>query len=220
MKRAILAGPTWRLAALLLFACPGPTTASWTGVEVSIANVDADWAFEAETREAQTSLISLQIEEKTATGLRIGVSLGYFYTRLVAEGPSPTLKFDGHFVGLYLNRLVGIGEHVEFYGQFNLGYHNGQDSLVAARFDIDWIEVGVELGASLRFAHYRVTPYVVYTDIDGDISNVAGIDVFERAEPVSRGIHLDYFVEPTAFVRLSLQGGGNAGGYLNFVRRY
>ncbi len=220
MKRAGPARPGWRLAALLLLACPGPAAAFWTGVEASIANVDADWAFDAETREAQSSLVSLQIEEKTETGLRVGISLGYFDTRLVADDPSPTLKFDGHFVGLYLNRLVGIGEHVEVYGQFNLSYHSGQDSLVGERFDIDWTEVGVEFGASLRFAHYRITPYAVYTDIDGDISNLADVDVFERDEPVSGGIHLDYFVEPTAFVRLSLQSGGNAGGYLNFVRRY
>ena len=220
MKRLGLAGLRWQLAALLLLACPGPTAAFWTGVEVSIANVDADWDFDAETREAQTSQISFQVEEKTETGLRVGVSLGYFDTRLVADDPSPTLKFDGHFVGLYLNRLVGIGEHVELYGQFDLSYHSGQDSLVDERFDIDWTEVGVEFGASLRFAHYRITPYVVYTDIDGDISDLADVDVFELDEPVSGGIHFDYFVEPTAFVRLSLQGGGNAGGYLNFVRRY
>ncbi len=220
MKRVPLAGSGWPLAALLLFTCPSPAAAFWTGVEVSIANVDADWEFDAETREAQTSLISFQVEEKTETGLRVGISLGYFDTRLVADDPSPTLKFDGHFVGLYLNRLVDIGEHVELYGQFDLSYHSGQDSLVEERFDIDWTEVGVEFGASLRFAHYRVTPYVVYTDIDGDISDLADVDLFERDDPVSGGIHFDYFVEPTAFVRLSLQGGGNVGGYLNFVRRY
>ncbi len=220
MSRLAAAASARRFVALLLLACPGMAPAYWTGVEVSLANFDADWAFDAETREAQTSLIGFQAEETTATGLRVGVSLGYFDIRLLADDPVPTLKFDGSFVGIYLNQLVRFGEHVEFYGQFNLRYHNGDDSLGDERIDIDWLETGIEFGASLRAAHYRITPYVIYTDIDGDIDDLADVDVFERDEPASAGIHLDYFVEPTAFIRFSLQGGGSEGGSLNFVRRY
>lgn len=220
MKRAGHAALTRRLVALMLVACPGAAPAYWTGVEVSLANLDADWAFDAETREAQTSLVSFQAEEATETGLRIGISLGYFDIRLLADDPAPTLKFDGNFVGLYLNRLVEFGEHVELYGQFNLRYHSGQDRLGDEKINVDWLETGIEFGASLRAAHYRITPYVVYTDIDGDIDDLADVDVFERDEPASAGIHFDYFVEPTAFIRFSLQGGGSEGGSLNFVRRY
>lgn len=220
MSRAGHAASACRLAALLLLFCPGVASAYWTGVEVSLANLDADWAFDAETREAQTSLISFQAEESTASGLRVGVSLGYFGIRLLADDPAPTLKFDGNFVGIYLNQLVSLGEQVEFYGQFNLRFYNGDDSLGDERIDVDWLETGVELGASLRAAHYRITPYVAYTDIDGDIDDLADVDVFERDEPASAGIHFDYFVEPTAFIRFSLQGGGSEGGMLNFVRRY
>ncbi len=214
----------WRagrgLVALLLIASPSAAPADWTGVEVSLGNTEADWQFDAETREAETSLISFQVEEKTATGLRIGVSLGYESIRLIADSPAPTLKFDSRFVGIYLNRLFRPGEHFEFYAQLDLAYHSGRDNLGDERIEIDWSEVGVELGASLRAGHYRVTPFVRYTDFDGDISNVDDIDVFELDEPMSGGVHFDYFVEPTAYVRLSLQGGGDAGGTLHFVRRY
>ena len=206
--------------ALLLIACPQSVPAYWTGVEVSLANTEVDWKFDAETREAEASLISFQAEEKTETELRIGVSLGYESIRLIADSPAPSLKFDARFVGIYLNRLFRPGEHFEFYAQLDLAYHSGNDDLDDERIEIDWIEVGLELGASLRAGHYRVTPFVRYTDFDGDISNVDEIDVFELDEPASGGLHFDYFVEPTAYVRLSLQGGGDAGGYLHFVRRY
>lgn len=208
------------LVALILTACPAVAPAFWTGVEVSLGNTEADWEFDAETRAAETSLISFQAEEKTAAGLRVGVSLGYESIRLVADSPAPTLKFDARFVGIYLNRLLSLGEHFEFYAQLDLSYHSGRDSLGDERIEIDWSEIAVEVGASLRAAHYRFTPYLRYSDIDGDVGNVDGIDVFELDEPVSRGLHIDYFVEPTAYIRLSLQGGGDAGGYLHFVRRY
>ena len=208
------------LVALALIACPPAAPAFWTGVEVSLGNTEADWQFDGETREAEASLISFQIEEKTDAGLRIGVSLGYENIRLIAEPPAATLKFDAQFVGIYLNRLFRPGEHFEFYGQLDLAYHGGRDDLGDERIDIDWIEVAVEFGASLRAGHYRLTPFVRYADFDGDISNHEDIDVFELDEAASGGLHFDYFVEPTAFVRLSLVGGGDAGGYLHFVRRY
>lgn len=208
------------LVTLWLIVCPAVTSAFWTGVELDLANTETDWEFEGETREAQTSLIGFRIEEKTATGLRIGVNLGYSSIRLVADSPTPTLKFDEQFVGIYLNRLLRLGEHFEFYGQFDLSYHGGRENRDDERIDIDWIEAAIEVGASLRAAHYRFTPFLRYVDIDGDIDDVDGIDVFERDEPASAGLHLDYFVEPTAYVRLSLLAGGDSGGILSFVRRY
>ena len=208
------------VAALLLIAMPASAAAFWTGVELDLAKTEADWQFDRETRAAQTSLIGFQIEEKTASGLRVGVNLGYSTVRLVADSPAPTLKFDTQFVGIYLNRLLRAGDRFEFYGQLDLVYHDGRDNRGDEPIDIDWIEIAVELGAGLRTTHYRFTPFARYTDIDGDIDDAGGLDLFERDEPVSGGLHIDYFVEPTAFIRLSLQGGGDAGGFLRFVRRY
>lgn len=205
---------------MLLVALPATGSAFWTGVELDLGKTDSDWQFDRETREAQTSLIGFRIEEKTETGLRIGVNLGYSTVRLVADSPAPTLKFDAQFVGIYLNRLLPLGDRFEFYGQLDLAYHSGRDNRGDERIEIDWTEVAVEVGASLRAKHYRFTPYLRYADIDGDVDDVGGIDVFDRDEPASGGLHFDYYVEPTAFVRLSLQGGGEAGGFLRFVRRY
>ena len=219
----VLWRPTMRVLALLVLAFTAPmAAASWTGISLKLANIDSDWSFGSETREAQSSELSFQIEERTDTNLSVGAEIGYFDMRVVPERNSAaeTLKFDGQYLGIYLHQPVHFNDWLSMHGalgiRFSTGDESGDDEDDA---EIDWTSSLFELGLSLRFAHFRITPYAVYHDIDGDISG-DGADTFEMEEDLTQGIRIDYFTEKTAFIRFDFTTGGTVGGYIHFVRRY
>lgn len=209
------------LSSLLL---PAAAPAQWTGVSARLANVESDWSFDSGRREADISSLSFQIEEKTASGLAVGLDLGYMDMRLIASADSlaENLKFDGQYIGIYLRQPLRISERLELHGMLGFSYHSGDQSGADSDDDeaeIDWTSSLFELGLGFGFSNFRVTPYVVYEDIDGDISG-GGTEVFDLHDNLSQGIRFDYFVEDTAFIQFDFIAGGSAGGYINFVRRY
>jgi hypothetical protein len=211
-----------RLSLLPLLFFSSLAVADWTGVSFEIGNYDADWEFERDTREAQVSEISFQIEERTGSGLAVGASIGYFDLRAVADSDSAaeTMKFDGEFISIYLRQPLRISEHVSLNAGLSIRYTNGRESGDPDESaEIDWTESAFELGLGIRFGNLRLIPYAAYHNIDGDISD-DGTDVFELEEELIQGLRFDYFVEDSAFIRLEFVSGGAQGGYINFVRRY
>ncbi|MBT8434724.1 MAG: hypothetical protein KJN95_08685 [Gammaproteobacteria bacterium] len=206
------------LVILLLYA--GLARADWTGVSVEIANVDADWKFDSSVREARINSIAFQIEEETATGLSVGGGIGYLDMRVAGDSSTDTRKFDGEYLQIYLRQKFRINESISLHGLFGYSYNSGRDNKENDRADIDWNEASIQIDASLRFANFGITPFAAYYDIDGDISDDNGTEVFKMDDPVSYGIRFDYYTEPTAFIRFVFQSGGQSGGYLTFVRRY
>ena len=205
---------------VILFLYVGMAKADLTGVTVELANVDADWKFDNGVREAQINSIAFQIEEKTATGLSVGGSFGYLDMRVVGDSSTDTRKFDGEYLQVYLRQEIPISENVSLHALFNYSYNSGRDNKEDDRADIDWNEASLQIDASLRFANFGITPFAAYYDIDGDISDDNGTQVFEMDDPVSHGIRFDYYTDPTAFIRIVFQSGGQSGGYLIFARRY
>lgn len=214
---------TMRMLLLLVsLAAPAMALASWTGISVKLANIDSDWAFGSETREAQSSELSFQIEERTDSNLSVGAEIGYFDMRVVPKRNSPaqTVKFDGQYLGVYLRQPVRFNDWLSMHGSLGIRYSTGNESGAGeGEAEIDWTSSLFELGLSLRYANFRFTPYAVYQDIDGDISG-DGTDTFEMDEDLIQGIRIDYFTEDTAFIRFDFTTGGTVGGYINFVRRY
>ncbi len=205
---------------VILFLYAGLAEADLTGVTLELANVDSDWKFDNGVREAQINSIAFQIEEKTATGLSVGGGIGYIDMRVVGDSGTDTRKFDGEYLQIYLRQEIRISESISLHGLFNYSYNSGSDNDETDRADIDWNEASLQIDASVRFANFGITPFAAYYDIDGDISDNNGTEVFEMDDPVSHGIRFDYYLEPTAFIRIVFQSGGQAGGYLTFARRY
>jgi len=205
---------------VLLCVYAGLAKADWTGVALEFANVDSDWKFDNGLREAQINSISFQIEEKTPSGLSVGGGIGYISMRVGGDSSASTRKFDAEYLQVYLRQEIRISESISLYGLFNYSYNTGSDNDITDRAEIDWSEASFQVDASIRFANLRITPFAAYYDIDGDISDDNGTAVFEMDDPVSHGIRFDYYLEPTAFIRFVFQSGGQAGGYLTFVRRY
>jgi hypothetical protein len=100
--------------------------------------------------------------------------------------------------------------------RYNLGDSYGEDN----RADLDWNEVSLHIGARLRFSDYRITPFVAYYRIDGDVSGDGGSGNFENDDATTQGIKFDFIVEETGFIRLEARTGYQSGGLLSFGRRY
>jgi hypothetical protein len=140
--------------------------------------------------------------------------------RVDGGSSADTRKFDGEYFQFYLRQDIRISERTSLHGLFNYSYNDGRDNKDDDRADIDWTEASLEIGANLRFSNFGITPFAAYYDIDGDISDDDGTVAFEMDDPVSQGIRFDIYTEPTAFIRIVFQSGGQSGGYLIFARRY
>lgn len=194
--------------------------AEWTGVSVTFGRYDSDWAFNGETREARINEIDFRIEERTASGLAVGAMIGYVDLRVAGGRTSETQKFDGQYFGIYLRQDYGINDLLSLHGELDLRYYNGNESGSSDdKADIDWTDVGFEIGLGIRTANLRIMPFARLSDVDGDISN-GGTRSFELDQADSVGVRFDIYTEQTAFIRIEVVAGADEGGYITFVRRY
>lgn len=205
---------------LLLCLVSGLVQADWTGIELRLGDNDVDWRFGDVRREAQINEISFRIEEKTEAEMRIGVSMGYLYMRVVGDTRTDTKRFDAQYLSVFLRQPIRLSEKFSLHGSLSYRYNTGNDKSETDTADIDWSEVELQLGASLQFSNLRIMPFVSYNDTDGDISDDSGTDVFDLEDSVSQGLRFDYLVDPSAFVRFEILKGDRSGSFLTFARRY
>ena len=195
--------------------------AEWTGISVDIGETTTDLQFETAQRTMRSDSLSLRIEEKTATNLRVGFNLGISNIRTAnILPPDNAQKFDGGHLGFYLRYPLQLGRHMLLEGLFSYRYNSASDSNNSLQSEIEWREARVQLSLGVKFGVLHVTPFIVYRDINGDISNDSGTEIFDSVDSKSRGISFDIFVEPTAYIRFQLSRGDEEGGYLTFARIY
>ena len=196
--------------------------ADWTGISASVDEIESDWIFENNKRSADTTRLNLQFEERTRAGLGVGANIGRLTTRISnVSGPRDTVKFDASYFGVYLRYPIQLGEYFTLQSRLGYQYHSGSGTDSDTTDDeIEWREVDLEIGLSGRFANLRITPFAVYSDIDGDISDDTGTNSFENDEDVSAGLSLDIFLDPTSFVRLRFTSGEQDSAALIFAREF
>jgi hypothetical protein len=204
-----------------LFAGHGAAVAETTGVALIISDLDSDWDFSDGTRSAKSNSISLQIEQRAASGLTVGGSIGYQSFRLDGDSTTSSSKFDAENLEIFLRQEFSLSESTAIQGLVSYGYYTGRETSDDERADVDWSQVAVEIGMSFRLNSLKIMPFVGYVDVDGDITgSEEGDGSFELEDPLIQGVNFDIYVEPTGFVRIRLQTGSQSGGYLSFERRY
>lgn len=203
---------------LLLFS--SPLAAQWSGLALTLEDADLRWQFDQGKRNANLSGIGFQFEEAADTGLRVGLKFKHLSLRVAAGQNSAAQKFDAQALGLYLRQPVELGHNLSLHGQFTFLFNNGNRIGNDVIEEIEWTETQLEIGLGFKYSLVRITPYLIYFDYDGDISGASGTDIFGLADPVVRGVKLDYFLEKTAYIRLAIQSGDRSGGYLSFAREY
>ena len=195
--------------------------AEWTGISVDIGETTTDLQFETAQRSMRSDSLNLQIEEKSATNLRIGFSLGVSDIRTAnVLPPGNAQKFEGGYLGFYLRLPVQMDEHFSLEGLFSYKYNSASSSSTSLPGEIEWHDSRLQVGLGAKLQALRVTPYIAYRNMHGDISNGSGTELFDLVGSASHGIIFDYFLEPTAYIRFQLFRGDEDGGYLTFARVY
>lgn len=213
----------WSLTCAFLFFFATSAKADWSGISASIEELESDWIFENNDRSAKVSRLNLSFEEKASSELRVGANIGRLSARISNnEGPRNTQKFDASYFGIYLRYPVPLGDYFTLQSKLTYHYHSGSESSIDGEegAEIDWREISFELGLSAKLANLRITPFAIYSDVSGDISDVTGTDSFETDEEVSGGANIDFFLEPTSFIRLRLTKGDTDSASLIFAREF
>lgn len=195
--------------------------APWSGVSLNIEDYSTDWNFQTLERTADIRHLNINMEEKTTTDLSIGVNIGQMSLRIYDKFTAAnTQKFDLATLGLYLRWPLILSDHLFIQSRLSYQYNSGEDTNITDPSKLEWDEFEFLLGLGIRWQSVRITPFATYFNLDGDISNSSGTQLFESVEEVSPGIRFDYFVDPTAYVRLQIMGGSKEGAYLIFAREY
>ncbi len=198
-----------------------PAGAELSGISVNIEDYSASWEFQTVERTTDINRWSFDLEEKTTSALRIGLSIGQSRIRIRDKIlPANTQKFDADLFGLYLRLPLMLSDNFSVHGRLSYRINIGRESNTIDRNEIEWFETRAELGFSSRWQSVRFMPFVSYRKVDGDISDSGGIEVFDSVDELSSGIRFDYFLDSTAYVRFQLTTGANEGGYLAFAREY
>ena len=140
--------------------------------------------------------------------------------RVRGDSTVDTQKFDGQYLEFFLRRIFPLSEDYAFNGMLNFRYHTGNESGSKDSADIDWSETSLRFGFGMRFEHFRLTPFAAFYNIDGDIDDDYGSGSFENDDSISQGVAADFYVDPSAYIRVEFRTGYQEGGYLSFVKRY
>ena len=195
--------------------------APWAGVSLNIEDFSTDWQFPTLERTADIGHWNINMEEEATTDLSIGVNIGQMSVRIYDKFTAANAqKFNLASLGLYLRWPLILNDHFSIQGRLSYSYFSGEQTIVTDPDELEWDEFEFLLGFAIRWQSIRITPFATYLKLDGDISGSSGTQLFETLEEVSPGIRFDYFIDPTAYVRLQIMDGSKEGVYLVFAREY
>ncbi len=195
--------------------------AAWTGISLSIDEIESEWAFETSQRVSDTTRLNLHFEEKTANGIGVGANIGRLTTRLRnASGPRNTEKFDAAYVGVYIHYPLAFGKHFVLHNRLGFQFHSGTTSDITSIDQIEWRDATYQIGLSARLADFRIMPFAVVSSVSGDIERENSTDTFENETALSSGLSMDLFVDSTSFVQFKFTRGGHDSFSLRFAREF
>jgi hypothetical protein len=212
------------LRTLFCFCCllnPITVFSEWTGIIVNLEDTDTNWLVKGESQESGLNRLSLKMEEKTEAELRVGVSIGQVSVRTKGlTGIDQVDKFEASFFGLTLRQPVYLNDFLNFEGSLDYRFTSGLGLTEADAEEIEWHETGLTLSIGFNLSDIRISPFIHWQKVDGDISTDTGRIIFESDETVSRGLMLDYFIEPFSYIRLNFSEGGSESLMLSFAKVY
>jgi hypothetical protein len=213
----------WRgaiCALLVLLVGHGYASEETTGVALKFASLKSDWKFSDGTRNTKLNSLILTLEQQATTSLTAGGSIGYHNLWIDDQGGGNSTSFDVQNIEIYLRQGYSLSDSITLQGLLSFAWYTGSANDNDDNADLDWTQVGLELGVNYRHGNLGFTPYVSYTNLDGDTSGLENGGGFELKDQFGQGVRFDIYVDSTSFVGIELKMGAQTGGYLSFVKRY
>jgi len=194
---------------------------AWTGISASIGEYDSDWNIGGELRPVTLTRYGIAIEDRTASGLRLGVAIGEFGLRLKSADGRQSDDYAGEYLDLRLRWPVELNHMLTLHGDFGYSWQSGRLSDEGGDADgIDWSRTRFGLGLQFRLGVIGLRPFFEWRNLDGDVDLSGTTHLFENDSRTSAGLVVDIEVEPSGFVRFTWLGSGRTGLMLSFVRAY
>ncbi len=186
----------------LLFA-PGSLYALWSGVRLSLGDETIPVVSDAEALVLTPYVLTLEVEDKTAQGLRIGAGFSRIGVRL--KGDAIKAESSGDALGLYLYFPYSLNHYVEVVSRLSLLLvdtlnDNSQGT------GVEYLSKTLSIGLALKWHNMRLISALNVRSIEGDFVDNTEDIAFGFQQKNTRYTHFsfDYFVEKNSFVRLSL----------------
>lgn len=209
-----------QLILLLIGILSLPADAAWTGIGAFFADGEEQWTVGGGDYIADQRSYGLHVEEKTSLDLRVGASVGQFYTRLVdPNGLRETEKYDGEFLSLYLRWPHRLSDRVKLHSmldyRFNLGNLSRQDEV-----EMDWSVFSLNLGLGVNLGRVSLRPFIEYRRVDGDISGLGPTRLIDSSSQQGGGVVFELLVDAYAYLRVAVHGGVQDMVYFSLVREF
>ncbi len=192
---------------------------AWSGISAFLENAESNWSFTPDEQGSDIVFYGLQIEDRTDSPLRVGVSAGQFELRLLPSQLQVAQRYSGKFISFYLRLPQPLNEQISLHTRLHYQYHQGERSLQASE-QISWGETGLQLGLALELGRFSLQPFAYWRSVDGDITTPVQTRLFQQSDSSGYGLKLDYSVEPSAFIRLTATAGARQMTAIHFVRQY
>jgi hypothetical protein len=194
---------------------------AWTGISASIGEYDSSWKIDGELRPVTLTRYGIAIEDRTASGLRLGVAIGEFGLRLKTADGRQGDDYAGEYLDLRLRWPFRLSSMLTLHGDFGYAWQSGRLSDGGGDDKgIDWSRTRFGLGLQFRAGPISLRPFFEWRSLDGDVALSGTRHLFENDNQTSAGLVVDIEVEPSGFVRFTWMGEGRSGLMLSFVRAY
>ena len=208
-----------RFNLLLILALQSSAALAWSGIGAFLGQGNGDWLFSSGNQTADIDFYGLQIEDRTQSPLRVGAAAGQFDLRLLSTPTAVAERYSGKFLAFFLRLPQTLSDQIKLHSQLRYQYNLGERSLQGSE-QISWSAVTLQMGISLQLGRLSVQPFGVLQRIDGDITTPSQTRLFQHGQSSGYGLKLDYYVEPTAYIRFLGSAGANESLSISFVREY
>lgn len=208
-----------RCSLFLLLVLPFQSAMAWSGIAAFLGQSQGDWLFSGGVKTAQQDFYGLSIEDRTRSKIRIGARAGQFDLRLSPQTSAAAEKFNGKFIAFYLRWPLSLSSTLSFEPRLGYQYNQGEKALLSQQ-QISWNQVRLQLALHAQLGALSLRPFVAWRRIDGDITTAQTSRLFVQHQSSSYGLALDFFVEPSAYIRFQGSVGARQGASLSFVRAY
>ncbi len=183
---------------------PTSTLAAWSGISLFLGDETIPIINNSNEILTLTPFkLGLAVEDRTDQGLRVGARIAKVGVKLANQ--SINNESSGDEVALYLylpyqfNEFIGISSRLSI-SKLAANPDNESDT------EVTYLTKKASLGMSFKWQNIRVMPSINAFSLDGDFkdsSNNVSFS-FRQQQTVYSSLDIDYFVEQSSFIRVSI----------------